>query len=106
MTELERIRDALENRKRELSARIYAVRQDFAGGRNRDSSEQAAERQNDEVLGAIEEEAEKELNAVNRALVKITSGEYGICDRCGEEIASRRLQALPYTCLCLKCASE
>jgi DnaK suppressor protein len=33
-------------------------------------------------------------------------GNYGICERCGQQIDPARLEALPDTTLCLKCKQE
>lgn len=42
---------------------------------------------------------------VERALVKLAEGTYGICDSCGEPITEARLEALPATSRCVRCAS-
>lgn len=46
------------------------------------------------------------LRDVDRALVKIAVGTYGVCERCGEPIASERLDALPWAMLCIRCKQE
>lgn len=46
------------------------------------------------------------LGKVRHALARIESGEYGICERCGAAIPVERLDALPYTNLCVVCASK
>ena len=43
------------------------------------------------------------LEKVNTALEKIEDGTYGICDSCGIEINTNRLEALPWASLCLNC---
>ncbi|CUH94268.1 hypothetical protein P22_0334 [Propionispora sp. 2/2-37] len=43
------------------------------------------------------------LEAVDRALHKITQHTYGICDTCGGEISSERLQAIPWASQCIAC---
>src|SRR5436309_15130267 len=57
-------------------------------------------------------EREKDLSLVNnlrdlmeridKALIKIDDGSYGLCERCGKPIEKPRLKALPYVSLCLK----
>jgi DnaK suppressor protein len=53
--------------------------------------------------------AAKELAAmrteVARALEKIGDGTYAICDRCGALIPEERLEARPWSVLCVQCAS-
>ena len=43
---------------------------------------------------------------VVRALEKLDEGTYGICDRCGALIPEERLEARPWSVLCVACASE
>jgi DnaK suppressor protein len=42
---------------------------------------------------------------IDRALEKIEEGTYGLCDDCGEVIPDARLEALPASALCVRCAS-
>jgi RNA polymerase-binding transcription factor DksA len=42
---------------------------------------------------------------VVRALEKLDDGTYGRCDRCGEPIPDERLDARPWSVLCVRCAS-
>jgi DnaK suppressor protein len=46
------------------------------------------------------------LSDVRRAQVKLDEGTYGICDRCGREIAPERIEALPWAVLCVTCAAR
>ncbi len=43
---------------------------------------------------------------IDEALKKIKDGDYGICENCKRLIAKRRLKAIPYSRLCLKCQEE
>lgn len=43
------------------------------------------------------------LEYVERALAKIESGSYGICDDCHRPIAHERLEVLPGAIRCLEC---
>jgi RNA polymerase-binding protein DksA len=45
----------------------------------------------------------QQIADIERALVKITQGNYGICDDCGQPIAVARLKVVPQTNLCLQC---
>jgi DnaK suppressor protein len=53
--------------------------------------------------------AAKELSAmladVKRAIAKLDDGTYGICDSCGAPIPRERLEARPWTALCVRCAA-
>jgi DnaK suppressor protein len=43
---------------------------------------------------------------VVRALEKLEEGTYGLCDRCGALIPEERLEARPWSVLCVRCASR
>lgn len=40
------------------------------------------------------------------ALTRAEAGLYGLCEVCGEPIAAERLEALPFTTLCIRCAAR
>lgn len=44
------------------------------------------------------------LRQIKEALARVEAGTYGVCDNCGREIDIARLEAIPYTSLCLRCA--
>jgi DnaK suppressor protein len=46
------------------------------------------------------------LIKIEEAIEKIDLGSYGICDSCGEEIRTPRLEARPVTTLCIECKME
>lgn len=43
------------------------------------------------------------LHDVGMAIAKIDDGTYGICERCGGPIGDERLEAIPWTLLCIDC---
>lgn len=45
----------------------------------------------------------KTQKAVETAIELLDTGEYGICQECGEPINPKRLEAIPWTTLCVKC---
>ena len=46
------------------------------------------------------------LEQIEAALKRIEDGSYGQCEGCGVGIPKARLEAIPYTALCVKCASR
>jgi RNA polymerase-binding transcription factor len=46
------------------------------------------------------------LERVERALAKLDEGTYGTCDECGEAIPEKRLEAMPDSTLCVRCAAS
>jgi len=43
------------------------------------------------------------LRMVEEALGRISNGSFGVCTSCGDDISTRRLEALPWTRYCLRC---
>ena len=98
-------RQKLLELKAEVSQRIDAIEKDIRHeGMSADWTEQASERENDQVLESLGNSSEKELEMINFALQRIESGLYFQCNRCAEDIPITRLELLPYTALCVACA--
>jgi len=55
------------------------------------------------LLDRLDERAKREIEAIDRALMKIEAGSYGRCERCGKDIPVARLQAIPWAATCLAC---
>ncbi len=104
------IRAALDERLAELDrdlAELTAVPRDPAaavsfGKRIGDGTTEAVDRLT--KVGAAEQLAVMRTDVV-RALEKLDDGTYGICDRCGALIPEERLEARPWSVLCVRCAS-
>ncbi|MEA3291371.1 MAG: TraR/DksA C4-type zinc finger protein [Pseudomonadota bacterium] len=99
-------REELLKLQQELRDRVSRARRDLMSSRSKDWEEQATERENDEVLQALVKEGELELAQIHHALQRIEDETYGVCKTCGEEIQPRRLQAMLYSTLCIKCAEK
>jgi DnaK suppressor protein len=48
----------------------------------------------------------KILQAIEEALVRLEKGTFGICRDCGEPIALARLEAIPWTRVCISCKEK
>ena len=48
----------------------------------------------------------KILTAIEEALSRIDKGSYGVCRDCGEAIAPARLEAIPWTRVCITCKEK
>ncbi len=44
------------------------------------------------------------INKINKALVRIAGGTFGICEDCGESIDIKRLEVRPESSRCINCA--
>lgn len=103
------VQETLQLRREELVTRANRAHDDAAHRReavSHDFSEQASERQNDDVLLGIESAARAEIAQIDGALDRLRRGAYGLCVRCGQEIESARLEAIPYAGRCQTCAGH
>lgn len=94
----------LEEKLARLQERMDSIRRDVGKEHSLDAVEQAQERENDQVVDAIGVETAQSLREIQAALARLEAGGYGICERCGEEIAPARLAVLPEAVLCVRCA--
>lgn len=105
--QLEKYAELLNQKKAELTSRTEGIQADIT---NRDTSkkfsQQASDRGNDDVLAALNAEAKEELVAIEKALLRIEKGQFGLCTACGGTISEERLTALPFAELCRNCAAE
>lgn len=46
------------------------------------------------------------LKKIEKALLRIEDGSFGVCERCEEPISMKRLEARPVTTLCIRCKEE
>lgn len=68
-----------------------------------DSAQSTAER--GKVL-ALVERLREQLRDVEHARGKFVDGTYGVCENCGNPITPERLEALPYSRLCVSCKQK
>lgn len=91
----------------EMTARINALNKDVHHREQpveKDFAEQTTQRENDEVLNALDHEARAVVQQIDKALLSIKENAYGTCQKCGNPIAEKRLEAVPYVTLCIECA--
>jgi DnaK suppressor protein len=109
-------RDALLRLHKTLLARRTALRKALAGEladlRNMpaaatgDSADVAFDSGSDEISSQLAQLEARELNQVERALVRMKQGIYGLCELCQSKIPVARLNALPYSTTCIDCQRE
>src|SRR5262245_66300782 len=105
------LKKMLDDRRREIQAEVKGkmrgVREEGTwGGKSNhvldavESSE--ADIQEDLEFALIQMKSET-LNKIDDALFRLEQGDYGNCFECGEEIAEKRLRALPFAVRCKDC---
>jgi RNA polymerase-binding transcription factor DksA len=105
MTPIKTRKATLEARLADLKGRMGAIESELDSHQDQDWEEMATEREGDEVLEGMGISAQAEVRAIQAALGRIESGEYGFCVKCGAKISEARLDLLPYAPLCQSCAS-
>ena len=108
MSDVKKMRKHLEEQLEVLEKRLQKIEANRSRRNNaleQDWEEQAAIRQNDEVLDGLEQEGTQQIEAVRTALRRIDEGTYGTCEECEQPIAEARLKALPHATLCIQCAA-
>lgn len=100
--QLEQLRDDLQSRLDRVTRNVRHETEPL----DKDFAEQAVQRENEEVVDALGNEARRELIRVRDALKRMDEGTYGVCEACGEAIAPARLRALPQARLCADCATR
>jgi DnaK suppressor protein len=103
------LRKRLSAKETELSARLERVKSERRRSRgplDPDSGERAVERENDEVLDALDRIERGELDTTRAALRRIDAGGFGICDECGGDVDPLRLEADPSVERCIRCAES
>lgn len=58
------------------------------------------------LLARLDDRGKAEIEAIDRALTRIASGDYGRCAACGRLIPEDRLRALPTAEMCLPCTKD
>ena len=71
-----------------------------------DPTDRASWESDRNFLLKIRERERKLITKIGEALARLEEGAFGICERCGEEISEKRLEARPVTTLCIKCKEE
>jgi len=104
MADIDDIKAKLEARLLELDERAHEIEDNLSEPPDSNWSENATESENDEVLESMGDMAMHEIRRIKSALSKIEEGTYGICESCDKKIPPKRLEALPYATLCVKCA--
>lgn len=72
----------------------------------KDIGDMSSDNFSEQLLVNLEERERKILEEIERALEKIENGTYGICERCGEPIEEKRLEAKPYARYCIACRKK
>lgn len=100
----------LQARRKELlhaiADELQDLRRELGGRAGSDDADAATESVNQEVTSQLAQIESRELMQIDRAIRRIREGNYGSCELCNRKIPVARLNALPYTTLCIECQRE
>ncbi len=103
---VEGIRKKLLTQRRDLFRQVAQTEEEL-GWFQRDIESEVEERGQDEtmvqLLDRLDGRAKAEIEAIDRALFKLGSEQYGRCEQCGMAIPQPRLEAVPAAAMCMAC---
>jgi DnaK suppressor protein len=106
---LKKARDTLQGMRGQL---LRSVRTDLQEGREAtkdegmDTYDIASDARDREINLILTDRDREKLQAIDDALARVEDKTYGICESCESDIAEARLEALPFTRLCIGCQAE
>jgi DnaK suppressor protein len=103
---VEGIRKKLLTQRRDLFRQAAQTEEELRWFQN-DIESEVEERGQEEsmvrLLDRLDGRAKAEIEAIDRALFKLGTEQFGRCERCGKTISQPRLDALPAAALCMAC---
>jgi RNA polymerase-binding protein DksA len=107
MLPIERLRNGLLARRRALFEEVAHVEDDLRWLDTHVAAESEEEGQEENIarlLARLDDRGKTEIEAIDRALTRIATGDYGYCVDCGGAIPAARLEAQPTAETCRPCA--
>ena len=103
-TNVSKYKDLLEKKRDELlNAAPVRTPATEPGSKSGDWIDQSSQESDLHVRLALKQTDSKLLRAIEEAIHRIEQGTYGICMECESEIAPARLEAVPWTRVCIDC---
>ncbi|MBI5029318.1 MAG: TraR/DksA family transcriptional regulator [Chloroflexi bacterium] len=100
--DLESVRKKIIEEREQLLARSIPAPEVAHG----DEADLAAMAQAKEQYQWLANDQKARLAEIDKVLVRIESGKYGICDSCSKPIAPERMEANPHATMCIDCQSK
>jgi len=107
---LDSLKDALLRKRGEILAASTGTRPLPASAdvnsRQGDMADQASGNNEVHIQLKLKQTDAKILQAIEEALYRMEKGLYGVCRDCGDPIAPARLEAIPWTRVCITCKQK
>jgi len=108
-TFLKKARETLHEMRTQL---LRSVQAELHEGREQtkdegmDTYDLASDARDREINFILSDRDREKVQAIDDALARVEDGTYGVCESCEADIAEGRLEALPFTRLCINCQAE
>src|SRR6185503_12918736 len=108
-TFLKKARETLQEMRAQL---LRNVEEELHEGREQtkdegmDTYDLASDARDREINLVLIDRDRDKLQAIDDALARIEDGSYGVCEACESDVAEGRLEALPFTRLCVSCQAD
>ena len=106
LEERDRVQKAIANLRDDHPGAIEDEVEEIAGSSDNHLAETATATLDREIDFTLEENSGQVLSEIDAALKRIDDGTYGMCTKCGTEIAPERLEVYPWASLCIEHARE
>jgi len=106
---LKKMREKLLEMRAQL---LRSVQSDLQEGREQtkdegmDTYDIASDARDREISLILNDRDRDKALAIDDALARIDDGSYGVCESCESDVAEARLEALPFTRLCVSCQAD
>lgn len=102
--QIKQLKDSLLREKIELEKQLRNLEKESDFGDDTDHFEEEAD-ETEELANrlGVKNALDNRLKKIENALEKIADGKYGFCEKCGEEIDLKLLEADPESKLCREC---
>jgi len=103
---LKKLHENLSGRRNELRRRLGSELDNLGSAGSPDTATAATAGADIELSSQLAELESRELAQIDQALLRLGQGKYGQCAGCNLKIPVARLNALPYSTLCIVCQRE
>jgi len=108
MLPIDELRKTMVSRRRALFEQVARVEDNLRWLENDvepEVNEEGQEENLARLLARLDDRGKAEIEAIDAALRRIETGDYGHCVHCGDSIPLARLQAMPTAESCVSCAA-
>ena len=104
--ELKYLKSLLLRQRREIYDRLQGLDSDWDALSEPDIEweEEAQKADLSTLFHQLDEREKREIEEIDLALTKMAAATFGVCEKCRKPIALKRLEAIPATRFCKRCA--